>query len=188
MPDESMPRSVFLKKAGTTFLLLTASGTVLSTLHCGTHMARDLRFKNLDDALLEIDRVSVSAKVETNGPWNSSQVFAHLAQSIEYSMTGYPENKPAIFRKTIGRIVLAKFLGQGYMQHNLSDAIPGAPALDANLPFADAVARLKKAISDFRAFQDHLAMHFVYDEATKDQYERVHAYHIANHLSAFTIG
>ncbi len=186
MPD-SMTRRVFLKRAGRTFLLVTAAGTVLSTLDCGGSMARNLRFNSLDEALQEIDRVLAASDVQTNGAWNVSQIFVHMAQSIEYSMTGYPENKPALFRKTIGRLVLAKFLSQGYMSHGLNDAIPGAPALDPSLPVKDAAARLKKSISDFRQFQEKLAMHFVYDDATKDQYERVHAYHIANHLSAFTI-
>lgn len=184
-PDIS--RTVFLKKTGSTVLLVTASGSILSLLHCGgTPLARNLRFSNLDEAIIEIDRVLKASSVSSNGVWSPSQVFTHLAQSIEYSITGYPENKPAIFRKTIGRIVLGRFLSAGQMSHGLGDAIPGAPELDAGVSPADAAARLKAAIASFRSAQKGLAIHFVYDAVTQAEYEQVHAMHIANHLSAFT--
>ncbi len=180
-------RKLFLKKAGSTVLLVTAGGSILSLIDCGgSPLARNLRFSNLDEALAEIERIQKAASVSSNGIWSPSQVFAHLAQSIEYSISGYPENKPAMFRKTIGRVVLRKFLGAGQMSHGLADAIPGAPALDPNLPLADAAAKLKSSIAAFRAQQGELAIHFVYDAVTRTEYEQVHAMHIANHLSAFT--
>lgn len=186
MPQD-ISRKVFLKRAGGAVMLVTAGGSILSLIQCGgTSLARNLRFSNLDEAVAEVDRVLAASSVSSNGAWSPSQVFTHLAQSIEYSITGYPENKPAIFRKTIGRIVLRKFLGAGQMSHGLADAIPGAPALDANVSLPDAAARLKASIASFRSAQRGLAIHFVYDAVTQAEYEQVHAMHIANHLSAFT--
>jgi hypothetical protein len=180
-------RKLFLQRAGSTVLLVTAGGSILSLIDCGgSPLARNLRFSNLDEALAEIEKIQKASSVSSNGVWNPSQVFAHLAQSIDYSISGYPENKPAFFRKTIGRIVLRKFLGAGQMSHGLADAIPGAPALDPGLSLTDAAARLKSSIAAFRAHQAELAIHFVYDAVTKAEYEQVHAMHIANHLSAFS--
>lgn len=184
---DTLSRKVFLKKSGSFILLVTAGGSILSAVDCGgSTLARHLRFRDLDQALAEIDTILKAQSVSSNGPWSPSQVFIHLAQSIEYSITGYPENKPALFRKTIGRLVLKKFLSAGEMSHGLADPIPGAPELDGSLALDAAAARLKSAISSFRARQEELAIHFVYDAVTKAEYEQVHAMHIANHLSAFT--
>jgi len=185
--DSQISRQIFLKRIGGTAVLVTAGGLILSTADCGSPgLPRSLKFANLDDALAELEKVTNAKNVSVQGKWNPAQVFVHLAQSIEYSMTGYPENKPAIIRKTVGRIVLSRFLSQGYMTHNLGDPIPGAPVLDPTTPLSEAFGRLTRAIADFRAFQEKLCIHFVYDDVTKEEYEHVHAMHIANHLSAFT--
>ncbi|MBL8021825.1 MAG: DUF1569 domain-containing protein [Leptospirales bacterium] len=186
--DSAIDRRLFLRRVGNTAVLMTASGAILSTANCGGNLAQALRFANLDEALKAVDGLAEKGKIDTHGPWNVPQILIHLAQSIEYSMTGYPENKSVIIRKTIGRLVLSRFLSQGYMTHNLSDPIPGAPALDANASLQEGIARLKKAVADFRSFQDELKIHFVYDKVTRDEYERVQAMHVANHLSAFTYG
>ncbi|MCE9599651.1 MAG: DUF1569 domain-containing protein [Spirochaetia bacterium] len=183
--NSEINRRLFLKRTGRTVLLVTASGAIISTANCSENLAQSLRFSNLDEASKALDRLETS-QTDTHGPWNVPQILVHLAQSIEYSLTGYPENKSVIIRKTIGRLVLSRFLSQGYMTHNLSAPIPGAPPLDPNVSVQDGIKRLRKAIVDFRAFQDELKIHFVYDKVTHDEYERVHAMHIANHLSAFT--
>ena len=57
-------------------------------------------------------------------------MLAHCAQSIECSVHGYPKLKPAFVRKTIGRLVVRRFLraGQGTVQTN--GVIPLAVALE----------------------------------------------------------
>lgn len=184
--DMEINRRLFLKRTGRTVLLMTAAGTIVSTANCGASLAQSLRFANLDEAMKAVDALFQKGKIETHGPWNVPQILTHLAQSIEYSMTGFPENKSVVIRKTIGRLVLGHFLSQGYMTHNLSDPIPGAPPLDESLSMQVGADRLRKAIADFRTFQGELKIHFVYDKVTHDEYDRVQAMHIANHLSAFT--
>ena len=69
------------------------------------------------------------AKINHRGGWNPAQVFAHLAQSIEYSMTGFPQPKSALFQSTVGAAALAVFHSKGAMTHSLTEPIPGAPAI-----------------------------------------------------------
>ena len=63
--------------------------------------------------------------------------LAHCAQSIEFAVRGFPTQKPALFQKTIGRLVLSRFLKRGAMSHDLGAAIPGAPAIDPATPLAE---------------------------------------------------
>ena len=39
--------------------------------------------------------------------WGLSALLQHLAQSIEYSMSGYPEMKSAVFRAVVGNAAFA---------------------------------------------------------------------------------
>ncbi|RZJ11589.1 MAG: DUF1569 domain-containing protein [Rubrivivax sp.] len=120
-------------------------------------------------------------KVVHGNPWNMSQVLQHLAQSIEFSMQGFPVLKGAWFRSTIGSAAFAFFNSRGTMSHSLDEPIPGAPALDASQPVKASVNRLLDAMDAFAQFNGTLRPHFAYGELTKPQYERAHLMHIANH-------
>ena len=115
------------------------------------------------------------------GQWSLAMVFEHMAQSIEYSMLGYPEHKPAWFKVTIGAGVFALFSEKGRMKHNLAEAIPGAPALsgtDVTLQYQ----RLQASIDAFEQYEGELQPHFAYGQLSKAQYEQAHVMHIFNHL------
>jgi len=117
------------------------------------------------------------------GAWNLAQVFNHLAQSIEYSMSGYPEHKPQWFKATVGATAFQVFSIRARMSHNLNEAIPGAPALDAqDLPAAH--QRLVTALTSFDAYTGDLAPHFAYGALSHDEYLKAHVMHINNHLQA----
>lgn len=115
------------------------------------------------------------------GAWTLPQILDHCAQSIDSSIRGFPLHKPAIVKKTVGRLVLWRFLGRGAMSHDRNGPIPGLPP-PADGSLEDAVSRLTSSIDAFLAFDGEPAPHFVYGPATKDQYDRVHAMHIADHL------
>jgi len=118
-------------------------------------------------------------------PWNLSQVLQHLAQSIEYSMQGFPALKGAWFRSTIGSAAFAVFNARGAMSHTLDEPIPGAPALDASQALKTSVQRLLNAMDAFAQFNGTLRPHFAYGELSKPQYERAHLMHLANHWTQF---
>jgi len=141
------------------------------------------RFGSLEEAMVAVRAAAASGPVRTTGAWSWAQLLEHFTQGIEYSLVGYPESKPPLIRRTVGRLVHAHFEHQGYMKHDLSAAIPGAPALVSSGDPVAALARLEKVVADFKAHPGPLAPHFVYDALTKPEYDRIHAMHLANHLS-----
>ena len=120
-------------------------------------------------------------KLKATGGWNLSQIFNHLAQSIEYSMTGYPEHKSDAFKNTLGHSAFSVFAYRGKMSHDLVEPIPGAPMLGAGDKLL-AFSRLLTALNDFENYTEHLQPHFAYGELNHQQYTRAHVMHINNHL------
>jgi hypothetical protein len=146
-----------------------------------------------DGAVLTIDaaleRIDALAKGSTAsmGRWNPHQIFTHCAQSIEYSMSGYPAPKPKLFQDTVGTVAFALFSAKGKMKHGLAEQIDGAPALEAKPDAGEALARLRQAFLNFRQFNGTLAPHFAYGALDKRQYEQAHVMHFYNHLEEIKV-
>ncbi|WXL24721.1 DUF1569 domain-containing protein [Ectopseudomonas mendocina] len=115
--------------------------------------------------------------------WSPMEVFNHCAQSIEYSISGYPQMKPEWFRKTIGPLAFDVFAARGAMRHPLDEVIPGAAALDTPDSEAAALKRLQKAFADFAAHTGELKPHFAYGQLSRAEYAQAHVMHLYNHLS-----
>jgi Protein of unknown function (DUF1569) len=128
-----------------------------------------------------------SAKINSSGGWTPAQVFEHLAQSVEYSMTGYPEPKSAVFQSTVGAAAFALFQSRGAMNHSLTDIIAGAPALAANDNQDAALDRLLDSLAAFDAFSGALKPHFAYGSLDKNAYASAHAMHVFNHLTELSV-
>jgi hypothetical protein len=139
-----------------------------------------MRLASLEEARAQLARVPWS-RVRADGPWTVGQILVHCAQSLEYGLTGFPRNKSRLFRATIGRLALARFLSRGELSHDRAAPIPGAPEPEP-LDALAARARLERAIDAFRA-ADRFAEHFAYGAVDKARYDRVQALHIADHLS-----
>jgi|GEM_PF-176446 len=149
---------------------------------------RQLVFATLHDAMREAERLNAAAvhALEPATAWTWAQTLVHCAQSIEYSLQGFPSPKSALFQNTLGTAAFQVFALRGRMSHNLAEPIPGAPALDAPTTDASvAMARLRQAVQGFAIHTDALQPHFAYGALTRPQYEQAHAMHLANHLSAF---
>ncbi|MEM7254169.1 MAG: DUF1569 domain-containing protein [Pseudomonadota bacterium] len=141
--------------------------------------------KNFDDVLTKVAEIEVAADAHVVRGGTPGQVLAHCAQSIQYSVSGFPENKPAWLQKTIGRLVARRFLRRGAMSHNLEQPIPGAPALN-DVSLAEGVDSIRDAIAAFREARQ-LAPHFVFGELTPEDYEQMQAMHFADHFEAFDL-
>ncbi|MCU1716410.1 DUF1569 domain-containing protein [Pseudomonas sp. 5P_3.1_Bac2] len=115
--------------------------------------------------------------------WSPAQVFNHCAQSIEYSMQGYPELKPLWFRRSVGPLAFNAFAARGAMRHPLDEPIPGAAALDQPASVDQALARLQRAFSDFAEYAGKLQPHFAYGQLSHGEYAEAHVLHLYNHLS-----
>lgn len=135
----------------------------------------------IEASIRELDKL-MDKPVATVGDWNVAQILAHCAQSVEFSMTGFPEQKSALFRNTVGATAFALFSATGKMTHSLSEAIPGAPLIKENAEIPAAYERFRESMLAFRDYSGRLAPHFAYGSLTKSQYERAHAMHFYNHL------
>ena len=135
----------------------------------------------IDAALAKLEGLPIT-KLSTTGEWNLYQIFTHCAQSVEYSMSGFPQHKPELFKNTVGQLAFSLFSSKGKMTHSLSEAIPGAKAFSSVEETEVALARFKKSMIAFKAFEGNLAPHFAYGDLSKEEYEIAHAMHFYNHL------
>jgi Protein of unknown function (DUF1569) len=158
-------------------VLIAAAGVPL--VGCG--VAEVKTFPTLASALAAIESLATGHK--TTGAWTLAQMLQHAAQSVEFSLDGFPELKSALFRAAVGRAAFAVFEARGRMGHNLAEPIPGAPALDAAAALPAAIERATAALRRFDAHNGALAPHFAYGALDKAQYMRAHLMHLANHWS-----
>ena len=160
--------------------VLTGAGAVLAgsgLSACSGVMERFATIKEARERVLEL----LFNTPQHDSPWSLSQLLQHLAQSIEYSMKGYPEMKGAVLRAIASNVVFPIFNARGAMTHSLTEPIPGAPALDAKSPLNESVNRLLDALAAFEAWSGPLKPHFAYGDLDKAQYTRAHLMHLANH-------
>jgi hypothetical protein len=139
-------------------------------------------------AMIRFDEVLTALEVLEKGPppplpgWTIAQTLVHCAQSVEYSLTGFPKPASFLVRKLAGPLVMRRFLAKQAMEHDLRAPIPGAPALGEPV-LAVGLARLRAAIASFRASTGALQPHFAYGAVTREQYEALHAMHFADHFT-----
>jgi hypothetical protein len=162
-------------------LLLAAPAVPLALAGCGSASVQTL--PTVAVALQAIEGLATGWR--STGAWSLAQVLNHAAQSIEYSMNGFPESKSALFRATLGSAAFAVFDARGAMSHSLAEPIPGAPALAAADALPAAIGRASTALRAFEAHAGSLAPHFAYGTLDKAQYTRAHLMHLANHWSEF---
>ncbi|MFK8012066.1 MAG: DUF1569 domain-containing protein [Marinicellaceae bacterium] len=139
------------------------------------------------DAGLNLIKSISSQSISHVGEWNPTQIFNHCAQSVEYSMIGFPEHKSDLFKNTVGQLAFSAFSAKGKMTHGLNEVIPGAPELTADNNIALALSRLKKSMLAFKHYDGELAPHFAYGELSKDEYEAAHVMHLLNHLNEIKV-
>lgn len=138
----------------------------------------------LDVALDQLRAIDLT-QVQTTGAWEASRTFEHLAQSIEFSMTGFPEMKSPVFRKTVGQLAFSVFQARGRMSHGLDAEIPGEIVAQSFPSPEMSRARLITSLEQFDAFDGAFKPHFAYGALSKSEYALAHVMHINNHMEEF---
>jgi Protein of unknown function (DUF1569) len=138
------------------------------------------RFASVEAALKTLEQLKTQAP-RMSGAWDMAHVLHHAAQSIEFSINGFPQPKPAWFRATVGSYAFALFNARGQMTHNLAEPIPGAPDIAQGQPLVPAVEHAITALQAFERHSGALAPHFAYGALDKAAYTRAHLMHMANH-------
>lgn len=119
--------------------------------------------------------------------WSSAMMLVHCAQSIQYSLEGYPQPRATWFRRSVGPLAYAVFDTRGAMHHDLREPIPGAPALVA-VDDVSGITQLRSALHRFAAHRGALAEHFAYGRLDHAGYTRAHLMHLAQHWSELAQG
>ena len=185
-PSSSGRRKFVIVSAGVGAAAVVAAG--FTACQGRSASDRQLRFASLATAREELDRLAHAPTLISSTAWSWAQTLAHCAQSIEYSMSGFPQMKPALFQRSVGSAALSVFSWRGRMTHDLAEPIPGAPPLDARAAPGQALERLRASMLAFRQWPGGLRPHFAYGQLAKAEYELAHAMHLANHLSAYRAG
>ncbi len=139
-------------------------------------------FPTVDAARAWLARIAASPAARSLTAWPLAQVLEHCAQSVEFSLHGFPQAKPAWFQRSAGALAFAAFDRAGAMRHGTTEPIPGAPAL-AETSLAAASARLDAALATFVAHDGALRPHFAYGALDRRQYTRAHLMHLAEHAA-----
>ena len=142
---------------------LLVSGTLVAGVATGAVLYRRTTLAAPSLAALVGDLEALRGqKLISTGAWSPFKVFTHLAQSIDYSMTGYPQMKSPVFQNTAGRLAFFAFSTAGAMTHDLAAPIPGAPAIPEDGPTAESIGRVLAALDNFERYRGTLRPHFAY--------------------------
>ena len=165
-------------QAGAAFAIAVAAPALLSA--CAPAPISLSEFGSMADAQRTLEAVKALPLRMASG-WDMAHVLHHVAQSVEYSLNGFPQLKPAWFRASVGPVAIAVFEARGRMSHGLDEPIPGSAAITDGQPLVAAVDHLAAALAAFERHTGALAPHFAYGPLDKPAYARAHLMHLANH-------
>ena len=171
-----MNRRQFMKTSVLTPIALVLASKLVATL----------RPYPLSDILVQLKALPPE-RLTSSGEWNVSQIFQHCAQSISYSIYGYPQAHSPLFQYSIGKLAVNAFAATGKLHHPLEEPIPGAPALEPGLPNDVALRELVYTLQQFIDWRGQLQPHFAYGSLTKAQYYSAHYLHLQSHLEQISI-
>ncbi|MFT6270541.1 MAG: hypothetical protein ACJAVV_003380 [Alphaproteobacteria bacterium] len=179
-----MDKRAFIKYSLGAAVTLTVTGSAISWVSVEQSDA-PLSTASIIEA---IDTLMLPASLQSlvkNGEWSAYKVFVHCAQSVDYSISGYPLHKSDFFKRTVGKIAFSAFSAKRKMRHNLSEEIPGASTIAKSGDVLEALAQLKQSLKNFQQFNGELKAHFAYGPLNKKEYELAHAMHFINHMQEF---
>lgn len=183
-----MNRRRWLKLAAVSGIAaLAGTGAAAAWLHGSP--AQIEGFPDVSTALRWLDAIERDAGARSLTPWPLAHVLEHAAQSVEFSMDGYPALRSAPFRASVGALAFRSFARLGRMSHDTLEPIPGAAPLVADDPVV-AAQRLRNALDRFEAQPPRrvLAPHFAYGRLDKAEYRRAHLMHLADHAREIARG
>ncbi|MET3118766.1 hypothetical protein AAKU64_002999 [Undibacterium sp. GrIS 1.8] len=168
-----------------TLLVSAVALTAVAAAGFASYRKSTVEITSITNMLTQLEALKsrdLAAKLVQKTGWAPYKVFVHLAQSIQYSMTGYPEMKPELFQHTAGSAAFYAFSVAGAMRHNLTEPIPGAPAIADTGNVSEAIDLVIKALQEFQSYTGELRPHFAYGLLSKTEFANAHVMHIENHL------
>jgi len=140
---------------------------------------RELRFKTLNDARAELDRLE-KGPVVTTGNWSYYQILNHLKQGSVCSMTSFPTLGNWWFRRLIGPIGLRVVLKQGFIPPGVGSK--RKEVLAENGDEQAALAALRQTLDDLEKHEGPWSEHPSFGKMNKSKWLHLTTLHLANHL------
>ena len=165
------------------FIFTALAASLLATVGYANYRKSTIVITSISDMQAKLASLK-SGKLTSQTEWSPYKVFVHLAQSVEYSLTGYPEMKPVAFQNTAGSAAFYAFSVAGAMRHNLTEPIPGAPVIADSGEVNAAIDMLIAALQKFENHAADIKPHFAYGSLSKAEFAKAHVMHIENHLKA----
>jgi hypothetical protein len=144
-------------------------------------MRRKIKFNSWQEIEEEFSILEQSGRVETSGVWSFYQILKHINDALHYSMNGFPNMKPAIIRKTIGRIALSYFMKRNEMRAGLPNS--SAPKKREEGDERVMFQKLKATLKEYKEFQGEFAPHTIFGDLTREEWDKLHLMHFSLHLS-----
>ncbi len=186
---EPLSRKQFLKLSASAVASVGVAAALSSCADNDFSFAgRDLRFRDFDDVRAELDLIEANqAAVVMYQEFTLHKLLIHLSQSIEFSMSGFPETYPDIVQAA-GAIAFDGFAAQGFVVHDLSVPVPSAPTIPEYGDMEAAFARLRLAMETYENFTGVPFEHFAYGSLSYEEFLLANAMHIADHFSMLSYG
>jgi hypothetical protein len=93
-------------------------------------------------------------------------------------MDKFSNRAPWLIRQTLGRLAKRKMMRNGHMEPGLGSRKDARVEGDAKA----AAAHLRESITKFRTYTGPLDEHPFCGRLTRDEWEKLHLYHMANHF------
>jgi uncharacterized protein DUF1569 len=140
---------------------------------------RSLHFDDLLQVVADA-KTMASRPHRSLGNWTLAQVCKHLADTIHGSIDGIRLDGHRLRRVLLGRRILA-----WTYRHGIPPGVTLDPKLNPPVEcvFESAYAELERAIARYRAFDGRLRPHPVFGRLKRSDWDRLHCFHCAHHLS-----
>lgn len=142
---------------------------------------RELRFKTLNEARAELDRLE-KVPVVTTGNWSYYQILTHLNKGSQSCMTSFPSLGAWWMRRLIGPIGLKKVFRQGFIPPRVGSSDKSLKAEKIEGDEKAALASLRETLDAFEKHKGPWAEHPFFGKMNKEQWITLTALHMANHL------
>lgn len=115
---------------------------------------RALRFRTVDDALAEADRLATAGRagrLARAGSWSLGQALGHLATWAEFAFDGYPDAaRPPLPVRLIVRMLKGKFLHGAMPAGIRMRGVSGGTLGTGDLPTEEGLRRFQSALTRLR--------------------------------------
>ncbi len=142
---------------------------------------RDVHYDSYDDFLADAERLA-AGQTKMLGNWTLGQAFGHLANSLNFSIDGFPGSAPWPM-KIMARLFMRKMMFEGPLKPGFK--LPKAmesKMIPQGMSTEEGLAALRAAV-DRQNSQTDRAPHPAFGKISADDWTKTHLRHAELHMS-----